>query len=46
MPYVKHSTMTFGASELQAKPINQTTAPDSVTTRQPYRPTNTLKKTP
>ena len=46
MPYVKQSTMTFGASELEAKPMNQTTPPISDTIRQPYRPISTLKTIP
>jgi len=46
MPYVKYSTMIFGATELEAKPTNHTTAPITVTMRQPYRPIITLKRIP
>ena len=46
MPYVKQRTMMFGANELEAKPMNQTTPPISDTIRQPYRPISTLKTIP
>jgi len=46
MPYVKQSTATFGATVLEAKPMNQTTDPISVTMRQPYRTISALKRTP
>jgi len=35
IPYVKQSTTTFGASELDAKPTNQTIDPTTATMRQP-----------